>query len=146
MNQQEHGACVGCTRRIFLAQGAAALAAVALAACGLSDSPTAPASITSTTLALSSYPALSSVGGVATLTVDGTPVAVVRESSTTFAAFSLICPHQGSTVGPVTNGFFCPGHGAQFDLQGQWKGGQPTGNLHSYPATFNAATASVTIG
>jgi Rieske Fe-S protein len=80
------------------------------------------------------------------LNISGSPVAVVRESSTTFAAFSLICPHQGSTIQPETSRFYCPGHGATFDLNGQWIGGQRTSNMHSYPAVYDATAGSVTVG
>lgn len=137
--------CAACGRRAFLARGAAALAAFALAGCAGADA-TAPASLPATTLTLAQYPALTSVGGVVTLTIAGSPVAVVRESSTTVAAFSLVCPHQGSTIGPVTNGFYCPGHGAQFTLAGTWKGGQQTSNMKSYPATLDTTAGTVTVG
>ena len=142
-------ACDGCSchgRREFLYYGAAAIAAAALAACGLSSAPTAPDSIQSTTLQLSSFPQLNSIGGVATLSVSGSPIAIVRESSSTFSAFSLICPHQGNTVQKASNGFYCPGHGAQFDIQGNWTGGQRTSNLHSYPVAYDATAGTLTVG
>ena len=45
------------------------------------------------------------------------PIAVTRLDAKTFAAFDLICPHQGvrvnATAGATT--WTCPGHGAQFD-------------------------------
>ncbi len=107
-------------RRDFVMRAAAALAAVALAACA-SDA-TSPSSVSSTTLNLSDYPALSSVGGVATVSVSGVPLAIVRTSSTTFAAFSRICPHQGTTINVTSTGFLCPNHGATFDKNGQWIG------------------------
>jgi len=80
-------------RLTFLKQSAAVIAAVALAGCGLSSSPTAPDSLSSTTIVLASNPALANVGGVVTMSIDHSPVAIVRESATTFAAFSLVCPH-----------------------------------------------------
>ena len=132
-------------RRDFVMRAAAALAAVALAACG-SDGLTSPSSVASTTLNLANYPALSTVGGVATVTVDGVPLAIVRTSSTTFAAFSRICPHQGATIDVTTGGFQCPRHGATFDKNGQWVGGQRTSNLVSYPVTYNAAAGTLTVG
>ena len=147
-------ACAACTlarqtdgidRLTFLKQSAAGIAALALAACG-GSSPTAPGTVSSTTLSLASNPALSTVGGVVTIRIDGSPVAVVRESSTTFAAFSLICPHQGATVQPQTSQFYCPGHGATFNLAGQWTGGQRTSNLRSYPAVYDASAGTVTVG
>ncbi len=132
-------------RRDFVMRAAAALAAVALAACS-GSSPTSPSSVSSTTFNLADYPALSSVGGVATVSVSGTPIAIVRTSSTTFAAFSRICPHQGTTIDVTSGGFQCPRHGATFDKNGQWIGGERTSNLTSYPVTFNAATGTLTVG
>jgi nitrite reductase/ring-hydroxylating ferredoxin subunit len=132
-------------RRDFMMRAAAALAAVALAACG-GDSPTSPSSVSSTTLKLSDLPALSSVGGVATVSVSGVPLAIVRTSSSSFVAFSRICPHQGTTIDVTSTGFQCPRHGATFDKSGQWIGGQRTSNLTSYPVTYDAAAGTLTVG
>ena len=132
-------------RLTFFKHGAAAIAAIALAACG-SDAATAPSTVSSTTISLASNPKLATVGGVVTLNIDGSPVAIVRESTTTFAAFSLVCPHQGSTVQAQTSRFYCPGHGATFDLTGKWTGGERTSNLRSYPTTYDAAAGTITIG
>lgn len=133
-------------RRDFVTRSAAGLAAVALAACGLgSDSPTSPSSVSTTTLTLSDYPALASVGGVATVSVSGVPLAIVRTGTSSFAAFSRICPHQGGTIQVTASGFQCPVHGATFDRSGQWVGGQRTTNMHSYPTTYDAAADTLTI-
>ena len=131
-------------RLTFLKQSAAVIAAFALAGCA--DAITSPSSVSSTTLVLADHPELGSAGGVATLNIDGSPVAVVRETSDTFAAFSLVCPHQGSTVQPQSNQFYCPGHGATFNLSGQWTGGQHTSNLRSYPVAYDAAAGTLTVG
>ena len=72
-------------RREFLKQSAAGLALLALAACGLGTA-TAPGSLSATTIQLSSEPALANVGGVATMQIGGSPVAVVRESATSFSS------------------------------------------------------------
>ena len=132
-------------RRDFVMRAAAALAAVALAACS-GDSLTSPSSVTSTTINLSDHPELSTVGGVATVSVDGVPLAIVRTSSTTFAAFSRICPHQGATINVTSTGFQCPKHGATFNKSGQNVGGQPTSNLVSYPVSYNPTAGTVTVG
>ena len=136
----------GTDRRTFLAQGAAALAMAALAACGLSNT-TAPSTLGATTIKLSDNPPLANAGGVAVLQIDGTPVAIVRETTSTFSAFSLICPHAGNTVqSEGAQGFYCPGHGARFSLAGQWIGGQRTSNLRSYPVQYDATAATLTVG
>ena len=132
-------------RRDFVARAAASLAAVALAACGMSDSPTSPGTVASTTLTLSNYPTLANVGGVATTSVDGVPLAIVRTSASTFAAFSRICPHQGTTINVTSTGFQCPRHGATFNSSGQWIGGQRTSNLTQYPVAYDAAAGTLTI-
>ena len=134
-------------RRDFVTRSAAALAAVALAACGMStDAPTSPSTVSSTTLTLSNYPTLASVGGVATTSVEGVPMAIVRTGDTSFAAFSRICPHQGGTIQVTSSGFQCPVHGATFNRSGTWVGGQRTTNMRQYPTTYDAATGTLTIG
>jgi Rieske Fe-S protein len=132
-------------RLTFLKQSAASIAMLALAACG-ADGLTAPSTLAATTISLASNPALANVGGVVTTRIDGSPVAIVRESTTTFAAFSLVCPHQGTTVQPQGSRFVCPGHGATFDLDGKWIGGQRTSNLRSYPTVYDASAGTVTVG
>jgi Rieske Fe-S protein len=132
-------------RRQFVMYGAAAIAAMALAACAGSG-PTSPGTVSQTTFDLSNFPALATVGGVTTTTVSGVPIAIVRESASSFSAFSRICPHQGSTVNVTNSGFLCPNHGAMFDKSGQWVGGQPTSSLHSYPVTYDSAAGTITVG
>ena len=141
--------CDECTlgRRAFLTQAMLAAAAAALAACGAgSDSPTAPTSIPSTPIKVSSYPELATVGGVALVTVGGEPLAIVRTGTTSFVALSRTCPHQGGLIGTTTGGFLCPNHGARFNTTGTWTGGQRTSNMTSYPASYDAASDTLTVG
>jgi cytochrome b6-f complex iron-sulfur subunit len=70
----------------------------------------------------------------------------VRTSASSFAAFSRICPHQGSTINVTSNGFSCPNHGAEFNSSGQWIGGQRTSNLTSYPVAYDSTAGTLTIG
>ena len=133
-------------RRRFVTIGALAAAATALAACGgLGSSITAPSSV-SLSLQVSDYAALANVGGVALVNASGSPIAVVRTSTSTFVALSRICPHQGGTIETVSGGFFCPNHGAEFNLAGTWVGGQRTSSMRSYPTTYNAVTGTITVG
>jgi Rieske Fe-S protein len=105
----------------------------------------APRSV-SLIVSLATYPALANIGGVAYVDANGSPLAIVRTSASTFVTLSRICPHQGGTVNAITTGFLCPNHHAQFDDQGRWVGGQPTGNLTTYPTTYDATSQSLTIG
>jgi nitrite reductase/ring-hydroxylating ferredoxin subunit len=133
------------TRRGFVAYGAAALAMAALAACG-GDSLTSPSTVDSTALKLSDFPSLSAVGGVATTSIGRTPIAIVRTGTSSFSAFSRICPHQGSTINVTSTGFLCPNHGATFNKAGQWIGGERTSSLTSYPVTFDSTAGTITVG
>ena len=137
----------GIGRRTFLAQGALLAAMAALAACSVGgDSLTAPTLSGTTTITLSDYPALASVGGIALVTISGSPFAVVRTGSTSFVTLSRVCPHQGSTVNVSGSGFLCPNHGAQFNASGTWTGGERTSSLRSYATTYDSTAGTVTVG
>jgi thiosulfate dehydrogenase [quinone] large subunit len=98
------------------------------------------------TVKLSSYPALASVGGVARVDGgNGSPTALVRSSTTTFAALSMICTHQGGTIDIAGSGFICPNHGAQFSRTGAWIGGQPTSSLQPFGTTYDATAGTVVV-
>jgi Rieske Fe-S protein len=142
--------CVGCAaidRRTFLAQaGLAAGIAAFLTACATGSDMTAPGFTGTLLVAVGDFPALSAVGGMAR--VDGgkgSPVAVVRTADAQYAAFSLVCPHQGATVNISGLGFQCPQHGARFASDGSWTGGQPTSSLHQLSAQFDPASGELTI-
>jgi Rieske Fe-S protein len=133
-------------RRTFLVQSAILAAGAALVACGASGADvTAPGVPANSTIRISDYPALGSVGGVAMVTLGGAPVAIVRTGASAFLALSRVCPHQGGTVGQSGNAFVCPVHGAQFNLSGQWIGGQPTSSLHQYATSFDSASGTLSI-
>lgn len=164
MKNDESLACGGCGtraeqtpsnaigRRTFLAQSAVLAAIAALNACGASDGAlTAPdlgssSSGSKLTIKVSDQPALANVGGVALVTLAGSPFAIVRTGATTFLALSRVCPHQGSIVNRTSNGFLCPNHGAQFSSTGTWVGGQRTSSMRSYPTAYDATTDTLTVG
>ena len=135
----------GLDRRTFLTRAMLGAAVLALAACGMSDGTTAPFS-GSASVNIADYPALANVGGVALATLNGSPLALVRDSTTSVLALSRICPHQGGTIGTSSGGFTCPRHGARFSLPGQWVGGQQTSNMRSYSTTFDPTTGALAIG
>lgn len=86
-------------------------------------------------------------GGIARVdNGTGTPTAVLRVSATTYRAFSLVCPHAGTTVNIETNSFRCPNHGATFSATGQVTGGPAPTGLTELTATFNATAGTLTIG
>jgi Rieske Fe-S protein len=136
----------GIGRRTFLAQSALLAAAAALAACAGGGDPTSPSLSGQATVKVSDYPTLSTVGGIALVSIQSSPFAIVRTGTSSFVALSRVCPHQGSIVNQNGSGFLCPNHGAQFSANGTWIGGQPTSSLRSYATTYDAATGTLTIG
>jgi Rieske Fe-S protein len=132
-------------RRTFLTRTMLGAAVLALAACGVGDGTTAPFSGTAS-VNINDYPALANVGGVALVTLNGSLLALVRDSASSVLALSRVCPHQGGTINTSSGGFTCTRHGARFDLTGQWVGGQPTSNMRSYATTFDPGTGALTIG
>lgn len=160
MPVDESVACLSCTvdgivvpeerggidRRRFVSASVAAAAAALLAGCGTgSDDISGPLTGT-VTVALAQYPTLGSVGGMAVVTSGRSRIAVVRTGASTFIALSMACPHEGSTIDATTTGFTCPRHGARFDLNGTWLGGQRTSSLRSYATRYDAGAGTVTVG
>ena len=148
MCERGRPACID--RRRFLVDGSVAAAAALLAACGdgqIGNTVTGVGGPTrTTTVRLADYPTLGTVGGVVRLDGTSRPVAVVRSGSTSYRAFSLVCPHQGSTVGIVGGASFqCPNHGARFSASGQWTGGERTGNLTELQLVADDAAGTLTI-
>ena len=132
-------------RRAFLAQSTVmALGTMVASACGGDDGPSSPGNV-NVTVNPATYPALANVGGIARLSGTSTPIAVVRSSASSYRAFWLVCPHQGSTVGINGTSFLCPGHGAMFSGTGTWIGGQQTSNLHEFTVTADASAGTITI-
>jgi len=140
----ERASCGGCTRRDGLAQGSLAAVATLLAACSSSESPTGvlPSGVT---VRLADYPALATVGGISQVSSTGLPVAVVRSGASTFRAFSLRCPHQGSTVQVTGGSFRCPNHGATVNSSGAWTGGERTSSLTELKVAVSASGDTLTI-
>jgi cytochrome b6-f complex iron-sulfur subunit len=132
-------------RRTFLTRTMMGAAVLALAACGVGDGATAPFSGTAS-VNINDYPALANVGGVALVTLNDSQLALVRNSTTSVLALSRVCPHQGGTINTSGGGFTCTRHGAQFNVTGQWVGGQPTSNMRSYATTFDPGTGALSIG
>jgi Rieske Fe-S protein len=103
---------------------------------------------------IANWPALANVGGIAGTVgnVQGTPTAVVRTGQNSFAAFSMRCPHQGTTI-RVENwknsgsAFHCPNHDALFDAGGVLLPSSPqrTGNLVTRTVTYTPGDATLYI-
>ena len=94
---------------------------------------------------IANWPALANVGGTAGSVgnVQGTPTAVERTGANSFIAFSMRCPHQGTTVRienwkSTGSAFHCPNHDALFDATGKLLPGSPqsTSNLVARTVTY----------
>ncbi len=149
------------SRREFVSAALLASVGAFLAACGDGNiggatgttgpggtpPPPPPPAGGSLVVTLASFPPLAADGGIAR--VDGntsTPIAVTRVNATTYLAFSMICPHAGyRPIEIVGSGFRCPNHGAEFAPNGNWTGGQSTGNLTTYAVVYNGGAGTLTI-
>ena len=153
--QAEHNACAGCavrekvvSRRDFVSMATLSAVAVALSACGGSagDTPTGPGTGGTGTFTVrpADYAALASVGGA--VKVRNSPPVALAKTSGGLVAFSLSCPHQGTTV-VIDSDFtmFCPNHGAMFTAAGVWTGGQRTSNLVRLPVALDTSGTTATI-
>jgi thiosulfate dehydrogenase [quinone] large subunit len=82
------------------------------------------------------------VGGAATFNdpKTGDPAVVVQPTAGTFAAFDVVCPHEGCTVAYVTPDklFICPCHGSTFNGE--------TGALVKGPATRGLTPITIAEG
>ncbi len=143
----------GLSRRAFISRSTlAAVAAVLAGACGDGiiggRGLTAPATLPTggLTLRLADYPALATVGAIVRADTTAGPMALVHSAATTYLAFSMVCPHQGTTINIQGSGFVCPNHGARFDASGSWTGGQPTSNLAAYTVLLDATAGTLAIG
>ena len=133
-------------RREFVARTSAGLGALLVAACQMGVD-TAPLS-GSVTVKVANYPALANVGGIVRINETSSPVALERTGASTFAAYSLVCPHEGTTVSVTSSTsipFQCPRHGALFNASGANVGGQRTSSLRTYATSYDAAAGTVTI-
>ena len=156
----ETGRCGGCainaaavSRRDFVSQATLTAVALALAGCGGTGGETTGLGTLQQTpvlngplvVTLGNFPELSRVGGVARVSSQP-PIALARTSAG-IVAFSLVCPHQGTTVDINANFTMrCPNHGAEFSFDGMFTGGaQQTSSLMRLTVTPDASGATVTV-
>jgi len=77
---------------------------------------------------------------------DGTPILVIRQSSSSYTALSMLCTHAGCQVNPPSGGsIYCGCHGSTFDLHGNVIGGPAGSPLTNYQVTLNAAAKTITV-
>ena len=101
---------------------------------------------------IANWPTLATVGGIAGSVgnVQGTPTAVVRTGANTFAAFSMRCPHSGTTVRvenwrSTGSAFHCGNHDALFDAAGKLLPGSPQITTNMVARTVTYAPGDTTL-
>lgn len=144
--------CENCvSRRAFLAAAAGA-ATVALGGCGdgiISGIPSVPlppggAPTGTVTITVANFPGLATEG---TLVKVSGFYAAKRTGASTFAAFSMVCTHEGCPIEITQAGhrFDCPCHGSAFDSDGSVLQGPAERPLQGLSAVYNASTDTLTI-
>jgi cytochrome b6-f complex iron-sulfur subunit len=130
----------------------ASLFAVYCAAAGLSScvnesmDPTNPTGGTGNELLLdlnsAAYTKLNTVGNY--LIVSG--IVIARVSTTTFAAVTQVCSHEGRRQVVFNAGeFFCAAHGARFDTAGKGLNSTGSRGLKTYATLLEGTTLKVTV-
>jgi Rieske Fe-S protein len=144
--------CGGCgvDRRAFLSKSAMLVAGSLLAAsCGDGEigGVLGPGGTARLVITLADFPALGTVGGTARVDAGRSrPVAVTRTGESTFVALSMVCPHAGyRPIQIAPPGFKCPNHGAEFESDGNWVGGQFTRDLPRFSVVYDAGAGTLTI-
>ena len=135
-----------CTRRTVLKVGAGiagCLSCGGLTGCGEAtlDEPF--------TVAFGDYPALSEVGGVATIgSADSGfkfPIYMVRLADDDYVAYSSECTHFGCEIELVSfaAGYECPCHGSQFDIEGRVTNGPAGQDLVHFDLEWDEESITV---
>ena len=130
----------------------ASLFAVYCAAAGLSScvnesmDPTSPTGGTGNELLLdlnsAAYTKLNTVGNY--VIVSG--IVIARVSTTTFAAVTQVCSHEGKRQVVFNAGeFYCPAHGARFDTAGKGLNSTGSRGLKTYATLLEGTTLKVTV-
>lgn len=128
------GGCARVDRRRFISAASLLSVGALMTACGdgIFDGPGAFRDAVETPIRIDprDFPSLQTIGGRATITSsEHAPLVLEWLGARNYRAFSLVCPHKGTTVGLSDDGFTCPNHGAQFARNGVWIGGQATVDL-----------------
>jgi cytochrome b6-f complex iron-sulfur subunit len=79
---------------------------------------------------------------------NGDPILIVRLAADSYTTLLLVCTHQGCRGNDLTYASFritCSCHGSQFLPTGAVAAGPASTDLKSFPTTYDAATATVTI-
>ncbi|MEQ1693996.1 MAG: Rieske (2Fe-2S) protein, partial [Gemmatimonas sp.] len=139
-------ACANCAhvdRRGFLSTASMLSIGALLAACGdgVFDGPESRLGLVSSPIRIDPrlYPELAQLGGRAVVTPAGrAPMLIEATGTQQYRAFSLVCPHNGTVVDLISEGFRCPNHGARFARDGAWVGGQSTVDLTPIAVTVES--------
>lgn len=94
----------------------------------------------------STYAALGHVGGSVVVNNNGYNIIVVRVTTSTYKAVSNTCTHQGCTVAynSSIDGYLCPCHGGQYDIDGNVVAGPPPSALTKFNVSVSGTTMTIT--
>ena len=108
--------------------------------------PTNPTGVTGNELildlTLAAYTKLNTVGNY--VIVSG--IVIARVSTSTFAAVTQVCSHEGQRKVVYNAGeFYCPSHGARFDTAGKGLNSTGSRGLKTYACLLEGTTLKVTV-
>jgi Rieske Fe-S protein len=144
------GKCLACNRRQAIKLGAMGAAGLAMGATftGCGD----PAGLEQdVVLTLTDYPALGEVGGIANVPSSASgfefEIWVIRQGEEDYLALSSECNHASCEVDlDGSNGFKCPCHGSEFELDGTKTKGPATKDLLAFDTQLDGETLTLKAG
>jgi cytochrome b6-f complex iron-sulfur subunit len=93
-------------------------------------------------LTSATYSKLNTVGNY--VIVSG--IVIARVSATSFAAVTQVCSHEGQRKVVFNAGeFYCPAHGARFDIAGKGLNSTGSRGLKTYVTSLQGTTLKVTL-
>jgi len=93
---------------------------------------------------LKAIPDLAEIGGSTRVgSLKGVPVAIARTGTSEYVAFSLKCPHAGTTVSRDEKGWVCSAHLSEFEADGKLVLGPATTGLERVPIKVSRGKATL---
>ena len=93
---------------------------------------------------LKAIPDLAKIGGSTRVgSLKGVPVAIARTGTSEYVAFSLKCPHAGTTVSRDEKGWLCRAHLSEFEADGKFILGTAATGLEQVPIKVSRGKATL---
>jgi Rieske Fe-S protein len=98
------------------------------------------------TILLADFPALAPIGGIARVDRNSNiPIGVAHLDTSSYKAYGLACPHEGTIIDPANGQWRCPRHGARFAANGSLLQGPARTGLTALSVSLDSTGESLHI-